>query len=85
VRDYLRTLRVPLYVWSTARDAERAELEGRGEWGTITDISTTPEYLEAVGLLTQELARQRLLWVGGEHFVHDVHLASHVRGVRLAE
>ena len=43
------------------------------------------EYLEAVGRLTADLARQRLLWVRGEHFVDDVRLASHVSQVRLAE
>lgn len=85
VRDYLRTLRVPLYVWSTARETQRSELETRGDWGPATTIATNPEYLQAVGRLTGDLARQRLLWVRGEHFVHDVRLASHVSAVRLAE
>ncbi len=85
VRDYLRTLRVPLTVWSTASETRRAELGGTAGWEPIEDVSTRADYLQAAGRLAKSLGRQRILWVRGEHFVHDIGLAPHAAGVRLAE
>ncbi len=85
IRAYLRTLRVPFVVWSTASETRRFELGGLEGWEPIVDISTRADYLQAAGRLAKSLGRQRILWVRGEHFVHDVRLAPHVAGVRLAE
>ncbi|MCP3956732.1 MAG: hypothetical protein GY719_02650 [bacterium] len=85
VRDYLRTLRVPLHVWSITSTARRADLGGLEGWEPVEDISNHPRYFEAIDALTADLGKQRILWVRGEHFVHDVRLASHVEGVTLAD
>ncbi len=85
VRAYLRTLRVPFRVWSTTSDARRAEQGGASGWEPIEDISNRPKYLQAAGRLAKSLEHQRVLWIRGQHFVHDVRLAPHVKGLRLAE
>ena len=85
VKGFLRSLRVPLYVWSTLGKARRAELAGFESWEPIEDISTHPDYLAAVGRLARELEQQHILWVKGEHFVHDLQLEHAGSSISLAE
>ncbi|MEM7356857.1 MAG: hypothetical protein AAF657_38945, partial [Acidobacteriota bacterium] len=79
VRDFLATLGVPLYVWSTISDTRREKLEG---WEPAQDISTHGEYLAAIGRLKETLDAQRILWVRGVHFVHEIELATQAAGIR---
>ncbi len=82
VRAYLRDLAVPLYVWSPLKGKAQRDALPDG-WGEVADISTSSLYLDAVGRLADELRRQKVLWVEGNHFVHDLHLGPRATGARL--
>ncbi len=82
VRDYLHSLAIPLYVWSPLKgERQRQGLESG--WGEVRDISTPSLYLDAVGQLVDELQRQKVLWVEGTHFLHDLTLGPRAAGVRF--
>ncbi len=85
VRRFLTTMGVPFYVWSTLSESRQATVGAPEGWEPIQDISTHPQYLEAVGRLSKDLGEQRVLWVSGEHFLHDIQLASHAEGVRMVQ
>lgn len=59
VRNYLRSIGVPLFVWSPT--GTHPEL--RNTWGEIDDISTMPKLKAAADRLRAELASQRVAWV----------------------
>ena len=86
-RDYLRALRVPLFVWSVSRadvpagwgeprfigfpgseEGKRVRSRGLGE--------TYERVAEATGELRRELARQRIVWLSGEHLPHRIELVG---------
>ena len=79
VRDYLRSLRVPLVVWST-------ESKGLpGPWGEAETTSGLSGIEKASRLLLKDLGRQWVVWVEGRHFPHEIELAENDTGIRLAE
>jgi hypothetical protein len=59
VRNYLRSIGVPLFVWSPT--GPHPEL--RNTWGEIDDISTMPKLKAAADRLRAELLSQRIAWV----------------------
>jgi len=78
VREYLRALRVPLVVWSTAGDG------AAGVWGEAADISDQGSLNKASKRLLKELERQWIVWVEGRHLPSDIELDPEVQGIRLA-
>jgi hypothetical protein len=78
VRDYLRSLRVPLVVWSTADDG------AADVWGEAADVSGPGSLTKASNRLLKELERQWIVWVEGRHLPSDVELDPGVQGIRLA-
>lgn len=65
VRDYLRSIGVPLYVWSLGGADTR-------EWGSATDISSPSGYRKAFEQLQADLQSQRIVWIDGDHLPADV-------------
>jgi hypothetical protein len=78
VREYLRALRVPLVVWSTAGDG------AAGAWGEAADVVDADSLRKASKRLLKELERQWIVWVEGSHLPSDIELDPEVQGIRLA-
>jgi hypothetical protein len=78
VREYLRALRVPLVVWSTADDG------AAGGWSGATIISDQASLTKASNRLLKDLEQQWIVWVEGRHLPSDIELAPEVQGIRLA-
>jgi hypothetical protein len=77
VRSYLRSLRVPLFVWSAAKRAVR-------DWGAVTPVITSKDLRRAAKAVADQLDRQWIVWVEGNHMVNEVELTGQARGFRLA-
>ncbi len=76
VRDYLRSLRVPFVLWTTAPG-------GRSEWGEARYVGDDPErpgstaaLTAAVRALDRDLKRQRVVWLKGRHLPAAVELSA---------
>ena len=86
VRDYLRSLGVPLRVWSLTGPTTSFE---HPEWGRVEVLDGPKGPLrtleKATGELRQELARQRVVWLVGTHLPGTVELGPTARGVRWPE
>ena len=78
VREYLRALRVPLFVWSTTVDGS-PEAWGAGE--AIRGVSAIDR--ASRGLLNA-LKRQWIVWVEGEFRPDEIELIPNSKGIRLA-
>ncbi len=81
VRDYLMSLRVPLFVWATSPEAARAAAERWGDVDQVRSIYSLEDAIERVG---DHLARQRIVWVEGAFLPQNVEAApgSHLDVVR---
>jgi hypothetical protein len=77
VRSYLRSLRVPFYVWSTGA-------EPAAEWGPTKSIDSSKHFEAAAKAMKKQLARQWIVWVEGNHMINEIELAEGVQGFRLA-
>jgi hypothetical protein len=66
---YLRSLGVPLYVWTLGDQAT-------GAWGKATDISSRSKLDSAIAALQRDLDAQRILWVKGDYLVSEVEMRS---------
>lgn len=76
IREYLRALDVPLRVWSVGRRGAPSP------WGEAVDVSSRGRLIEAADALIDDVARQRVLWLEGEHFLHQLELSPRARGLR---
>lgn len=81
VRQYLASIRVPLFVWSVAKDA--ATSPALAAWGKVEDASTLTRLRSAVARLRDELESQRIVWVEGTHLPQSIALAAGADGVEL--
>jgi hypothetical protein len=79
VREYLKSLNVPLAVWSVGGG------EPDGGWGPAEDISSPGKLAKASRRLLNDLERQWVVWVEGRHLPSAIELAPSARGVQLAE
>jgi hypothetical protein len=70
VREYLRSIGVPLFVWSFGTPT------GLIEWGDITDISSANGFARAFSALRDALQNERIVWIDGEYFPSEVSLAA---------
>ena len=82
VRQFLRDLRVPLWIWWTGRPSAVTVSEGRRPvrvdtvWGKAIDISSFNRIEQAVTELRKSLDRQHTVWVQGSHLPHRIELTS---------
>jgi len=84
VRSYLETLRVPLEVWDF-REKKTREEGDVSPWGGTIRIGSRGQFLTAVKMLRRKLARQRIVWLVGEHLPQEIALGLAPRGIKLAE
>jgi hypothetical protein len=77
VRRYLQWLRVPLFVWTTGPAP-------KPEWGETWTIRGTRELRRAEKALFNELARQWIVWLEGNHMINEVELVETPTRFRLA-
>lgn len=70
VREYLRCIGVPLYVWSLGT------LEDAGGWGDAVDVSEPRNFHKAFEALQADLQSQRIVWVEGDRLPSDVRAAG---------
>jgi hypothetical protein len=71
VRDYLRSIGVPLHVWSLGAVTK----EQREAWGDVTEIPRQALLAEAVKRLRDDLSSQDVAWVATDAW-HALHAAS---------
>jgi hypothetical protein len=77
VVDYLRTIRVPLVVWSTTGERDTP-------WGIASDASSMAKIERQTKLLFKAMDRQRIAWVRGVYLPPEISLHPDTLGVRLA-
>jgi len=78
VRDYLRALRVPLFVWTT----EDGDFET--EWGEAHRVSTQGSLNKASRRLLKTVKQQWIVWIEGRHLPSDIALDERAKKFRLA-
>ncbi|MBD3871263.1 MAG: hypothetical protein IFJ97_07890 [Acidobacteria bacterium] len=79
VREYLKTLHVPLAVWST--EAEKTLTL----WGEAVAAGGVSRLGKASRRMLKDLRLQWIVWVEGSHLPHEIKLAENDKGIRLAE
>jgi hypothetical protein len=77
VCGYLRSLQVPLFIWSTAR----RQLDT--PWGDAEPVSCFRGYKKVAGRLFDHLARQRVVWLNGSYLPDQIELTNRATGVEL--
>lgn len=78
IRNYLRSLRVPLVVWSTDRARE-------GEpWGDTERVDGLGSLDSSCRRLMKQMRRQWIVWVEGRHLPNEIVVADNELGIRLA-
>lgn len=88
VRQYLASVRVPLFVWSVAKPVENNAAPAPGSpslaaWGKVEDVSTVTRLRAAVARLRDELESQRIVWVEGTYLPQSIALAPGPTEVEL--
>lgn len=81
VRQYLASIRVPLFVWAIEKGA--ADSPALAAWGKVEDASTLTRLRSAVARLRDELESQRIVWVEGTHLPQSIALAAGAEGLEL--
>lgn len=79
VREYLKTLHVPLAVWSTEAD------KALTLWGEAVAAGGVSRLRKASRRMLKDLRLQWIVWVEGSHLPHEIELAENAKGIRLAE
>jgi hypothetical protein len=79
VREYLRSLRVPLEVWSTQKHGPQ------GPWQITARVKGLGTIEKASRRLLTGLGKQWIVWVEGRYLPHEIELADNDQGIRLTE
>jgi hypothetical protein len=77
VREFLKSLRVPLYVWST----------GEGEdlgWGPTVRLTNQKIVRRASKAVLREVREQSVAWIEGKHMVNEIELTGDDDSIWLA-
>lgn len=77
VRAYLRSLQVPLVVWTTGDDLPTA-------WGDAEPVASPGQLMDASEDLMKSLLKQWIVWIEGRHFPNRVQLDGGGERFRLA-
>jgi hypothetical protein len=78
VRAYLRSLGVPLQIWSTS-----GGLTGKKERQRVVDVSSLAKLGRASQTLFETIDRQRIIWLEGRHLPPNIALDPGDLPVRL--
>ncbi len=70
VREYLRGLHVPLFVWSVAGGADD------GAWGPVEDISNPGKLVKVSRRLMKDLGQHWVVWVEGRHLPSAIEMSA---------
>ena len=90
VLDFLRDLRVPLWIWWTGRPSAVTVSEGRRpirvdtSWGKATDISSFSRIEQAVVELRKGLENQHTVWVEGSYLPNRIALTPEASKAEFA-
>lgn len=82
VLEFLRDIRVPMFIWWTGRPAsvnvssDRRPVRVETPWGRARDISSFGRIEQAVVDLRKSLERQHTVWVEGSHLPNRIALTS---------
>jgi hypothetical protein len=74
---YLRSLQVPLFVWSSAKK------ELVTPWGDAELVNCYRRYEGVANRLFDHLSRQRVVWLNGSHLPNQLELTGKATGVQL--
>ena len=74
VRQYFKTVRVPLYVWTVLKPWSKPP-PGMAAWGEIEDASSLNKMRNAFDRLKEDLESQILIWVDGRHLPQSITLS----------
>ncbi len=75
VREYLASLRVPLFVWAVG--------EPVAAWGQTANIASPDDLRAAVARVRDELRSQRVVWLEGQHLPQTIALSPAAQGIAL--
>ena len=79
VRDYLRRINVPLFVWTPSKKGDESP------WGDYATISSARRLVDRVEDLSTLLERQVVVWIAGRHLPDRVTLSPEAGGtIRFA-
>jgi hypothetical protein len=78
VMDYLKSLHVPLVVWTTGENKQTI-------WGPADDVSSPKALMNSAERVMKSLLRQWIVWVEGRHLASDIELDDPTGRFRLAE
>ena len=78
VRDYVRTLRVPLAVWTTSREAKASQ------WGEAETVAGMGNLRKASRRLLKRVHQQWIVWVEGRYLPYEIELVENELGIGLA-
>ena len=84
VRQYLASIRVPLFIWSVVKPVE-TNASPLAVWGKIEDVSSVSRLRAAVADLRDELESQWIVWVEGTHLPQSISLAAGTEGAAELE
>jgi hypothetical protein len=76
-REYLRSVGVPLFVWSLAGTDEIRD------WGPVADIGSPSSFERAYKALNESLVSQRIVWIDGDYLPGEVSVTE--SGARAIE
>lgn len=82
VLEFLRNIRVPMFIWWTGRpasvnvSADRRPVRVETPWGRAREISSFDRIEQAVVDLRNSLERQHTVWVEGSHLPNRIALTS---------
>jgi hypothetical protein len=79
IREYLRELHVPLFVWSVEGSSEE------GIWGPARNVSTPNKLNKASRSLMKDLERQWVVWIEGRHLPYEIDLSPEAERLEIAQ
>jgi hypothetical protein len=83
VAHYLRSIRVPLFVWVI--DPETPAARAWGEVAEVADVSIGPRLRRAFRRLDDALEAQRIAWLEGRHLPAEIEIAGEDVGEVVGE
>jgi hypothetical protein len=75
VREYLRAVGVPLFVWSLV---PRGAAPG---WNDVVDVSSPKAFRHAFDTLNDSLRSQRIVWIDGDYLPTEIAVSPAGRGL----
>jgi len=72
-KEYLASIGVPLYVWTT--------VETPTEWGEARRIDGSERVRDAAADLLQEVQRQRIVWIAGDYMLDEIAVSGSAKAL----